>query len=239
MIKQLYTRKIAVFIGAALFGMLLSILPGCAQENNDSGASATPETSTEMTFLDHDMVLGDTNAPVEMIEYASLTCVHCAEFQKRILPEIKEKYVDTGKLKIVMRSFLLNAIDAQATLLTRCVPEKRYFKFMEALFTLQDQWYDIPEYQRLTSQHDTQTANRMFVEHTMGEVEKMARQIGLNKSKIDACLTDQKIADYVFSVHRGGIEQYKVNATPTIIVNGNKVNLDLASVENAIEAALK
>lgn len=236
MFKQLYTRKIAIFMSSLVFGMLSFTLPGCAQETND--ADPVVDVAEEVTFLDHDMIIGDVNAPVEIIEYASLTCNHCATFHNIVLPEIKEKYVDTGKAKIVVRSFLLNAIDASASMLTRCVSEKRYFPFVNALFSRQTQWYDIPQYQRLSEEHDQQTANQMFVDNTLAEVAKIARQVGMNQKKIDACMANEKISEYLFAVQQKAIENYKVSATPTIIVNGNKTGNDYASVERAIEDAL-
>lgn len=238
MIKQLYKRKIAVILGATFFGVFSVILPGCAQENDAQSNTETSEMAAETPFLDQDMVLGDPNAPVEIIEYASLTCNHCATFHNVVLPRIKEKYVDTGKVKVVMRSFLLNAVDASASLLTRCVPEKRYFKFMEVLFGQQMKWYNIPEYQRLSGIHDARTANMMFVDSTIGEVSKIARQLGLNNKKIEACLLNDKIGEYLYSVHQEGIQKYKVAATPTILVNGNKTGNTYAAVEKAIEEAL-
>ena len=228
MIKQLYKRKLAVILGAAFLGVFSVALPGCAQENSTEDGAAASEAAVDMPFLDQDMVLGDPNAPVEIIEYASLTCNHCATFHNTVVPRLKEKYVDSGKVKIVMRSFLLNAVDASASLLTRCVPEKRYFKFMEILFAQQTKWYNIPEYQRLSGIHDARTANMMFVDSTIGEVSKIARQLGLN----------DKIGEYLYSVHQEGIQKYKVTATPTILVNGNKTSNTYAAVEKAIEAAL-
>ena len=199
---------------------------------------AATEAANEAGFLNYDMVMGDPNAPVEIIEYASLTCGHCSTFHMGVLPRIKEKYVDTGKAKIVVRSFLLNGIDAQGSMLSRCVPERRYFAFMNALFGRQAQWYDIAEYQRLSGAHGQETGSQMFIEQTMGELTKMARQVGLNQTKIEACLANEDIQNYVFNVHQEGRDKYKVNSTPTIIVNGNKTNNDYASVERAIEAAL-
>tara|TARA_R110002096_G_scaffold435828_1_gene663711 strand:+ start:17607 stop:18326 length:720 start_codon:yes stop_codon:yes gene_type:complete len=238
MIKQLYKRKLAVILGAAFLGVFSVALPGCAQENSTEDGAAASEAAVDMPFLDQDMVLGDPNAPVEIIEYASLTCNHCATFHNTVVPRLKEKYVDSGKVKIVMRSFLLNAVDASASLLTRCVPEKRYFKFMEILFAQQTKWYNIPEYQRLSGIHDARTANMMFVDSTIGEVSKIARQLGLNNKKIEACFLNDKIGEYLYSVHQEGIQKYKVTATPTILVNGNKTSNTYAAVEKAIEAAL-
>ncbi|MDB4219699.1 DsbA family protein [Emcibacteraceae bacterium] len=236
MIKQLNKLKVTTIIGVAFFAIFSINSIGIAQENISNSSTTLV---AEMPFLNQDMVLGDPNAPVEIIEYASLTCNHCATFHNFVLPKIKDKYVDTGKVKVVMRSFLLNAIDASASILTRCVPEKRYFKFMEILFTQQTQWYDISEYQKLSGIHDQRTANNIFVQSTIDKVSKVANRLGINNRKIEACLLNEKIGDYLYSVHQEGIQKYKVTATPTILVNGNKTGNTYAAVEKAIEAALE
>ncbi|MEJ6575103.1 MAG: thioredoxin domain-containing protein [Emcibacteraceae bacterium] len=236
MIKQLNKLKVTTIIGVAFFA-IFSINSIVIAQENISNSSTT--LVAEMPFLNQDMVLGDPKAPVEIIEYASLTCNHCATFHNFVLPRIKDKYVDTGKVKVVMRSFLLNAIDASASILTRCVPEKRYFKFMEILFTQQTQWYDISEYQKLSGIHDQRTANNIFVQSTIDKVSKVANRLGINNRKIEACLLNEKIGDYLYSVHQEGIQKYKVTATPTILVNGNKTGNTYAAVEKAIEAALE
>ncbi len=266
--KQLYRLKISNFRKFFVFGVFALILTGCGDDADQENTPATmvtdanaeeviaeqqaqteaqaespaPEMPSEPQadagFLNYDMVLGDPNAPVEIIEYASITCNHCATFHTQVLPRIKENYIDTGKAKIVMRSFLLNGIDAQGSAISRCVPEKRYFMFMNALYERQTQWYDIPEYQRLSGLHDQQTANQMFIAHTMEELSKIARQVGLNKAKIDACIANEEIGQYLFSIYQEGVQKYKVDATPTIIVNGNKTGNDYGSIERAIEQAL-
>ena len=236
MIKQLNKLKVTTIIGVAFFAIFSINSIGIAQENISNSSTTLV---AEMPFLNQDMVLGDPKAPVEIIEYASLTCNHCATFHNFVLPKIKDKYVDTGKVKVVMRSFLLNAIDASASILTRCVPEKRYFKFMEILFKQQTQWYDISEYQKLSGIHDQRTANNIFVQSTIDKVSKVANRLGINNRKIEACLLNEKIGDYLYSVHQEGIQKYKVTATPTILVNGNKTGNTYAAVEKAIEAALE
>ncbi len=205
---------------------------GVAQESADMSAPSDSD------FLNYDMVMGDPNAPVEIIEYASITCNHCATFHNNVLPRIKEKYIDTGQVKVVTRSFLLNGIDLQGTAISRCVAPNRYFRFMDVVFERQSQWYDINEYNRLNSLHDQQTAGQMFVEHTVSELSKIARQAGVNQARIDECIASEEIGEYVISVYNEGRTVHKVTATPTILVNGNKTNNDYGSIERAIEAAL-
>ncbi|MCC3862453.1 thioredoxin domain-containing protein [Pseudemcibacter aquimaris] len=264
MTKQLYTPKIGSTIKITLLATASMLLAACgdaaddnqaaadiAQETQQAAQSAPAETAQvadttpaetvsaeEAGFLNHDMVMGDPNAPIEIIEYASLTCNHCATFHNNVLPRIKEKYVDTGKVKIVFRSYMLNAIDMTASSISRCLPERRYFPFMNMLFERQMQWYDVAKYQELSANNDQETANRLFVESVMGEIEKYARQAGLNKAKIDACLANEEVGKYLFEVQQHAVQHYKVNATPTIIINENKVGNDYASIERAIEAAL-
>jgi protein-disulfide isomerase len=100
------------------------------------------------------------------------------------------------------------------------------------------EWYNVGKYQELTANNDPQTANQLFVDGTMEEVHKYARQAGLNKAKIDACLANEDIGKYLFEVQQYAVEQYKVNATPTIIVNGNKAGNDFNSISRLIETEL-
>jgi protein-disulfide isomerase len=264
--KQLYTRKNATSLKVSLLAGFTLLLASCGDDaaDNQAQATAAPEapvvekaqetveavasevTTDEMSnipaadvgFINKDMIIGDPNAPVEIIEYASLTCNHCSTFHNNVLPKIKEEYVDTGKAKIVFRSFMLNGIDMQASVISRCLTEKRYFPFMDMMFSRQTEWYDVRKYQELAANNDAQTANRLFVEGTMAEVEKYARQAGLNKTKIDACLANEAIPAYLYEVQQVAVQDHKVNATPTILVNGNKANNDYNSVSQAIEAAL-
>jgi|FLOH01.1.fsa_nt_gi protein-disulfide isomerase len=267
MLKQLYKRILTIFMSVTALAILSFSLTGCDQGSVDKSeekavlttesaaeepaaqeptaqepaaeASALDEPENEMAFLDYDMVIGDKNAPVEIIEYASFTCSHCAVFHNQVLPRIKEKYIDTGKAKLVFRSFMLNRIDANISQLTRCVPEKRYFAFNDILFNRQDTWYNVTEYLSLSEIHGQEKASEMFTTMIMEEIDKISRQVGLNKKKTDACGTNVKIGKYLFDVQQDAVEKYKINATPTIIVNGKTVlGNDYNAVEKAIEAAL-
>lgn len=267
MIKQLYTLNMGLFIKSVVLALFSLFLVACGNDSNTNEQVAANDVSAsneveevveqseqndmasemseeamvsieEAGFLNRDMVIGDPNAPVEIIEYASLTCNHCATFHNNVLPKLKEEYIDTGKAKLVMRSFMLNPIDMSATTLSRCMPEKRYEPFMNMLFSRQMEWYNVGKYQELAANNDPQTANTLFVDSTMEEVKKYARQAGLNKAKIDACLANEDIGKYLFEVQQYAVEQYKVNATPTIIVNGNKAGNDYNSISKAIEAEL-
>ena len=91
-------------------------------------------------ILEGEYFLGDPNAPITVVEYASMSCPHCAAFHINTLPIIKKEYIDTGKVKLVFRDFPFNLPALQGSMITRCVGEELYFKYLNALFSLQRQW---------------------------------------------------------------------------------------------------
>ncbi|ALE04044.1 Periplasmic thiol:disulfide interchange protein DsbA [Bartonella ancashensis] len=144
---------------------------------------------------------GDVNAPVVIVEYASLTCVHCADFYNSILPEIRKKYIKTGKVRLIFRDF---AFDPRATagfMLARCVPEDRYFPLISVLFQKQNEW--------------------AWVQDALTPLRKIGSMAGLTDEGFDSCLQNQSILDEVnASAERG--RELGVTATPTFFINGYK-----------------
>lgn len=184
-------------------------------------------------FIDHDMVMGDENAPIEIIEYASLTCSHCAAFHADVLPKLKEKYIKTGKVKIVFRHFLLNYVDMEASIVARCADEKKYFPMLGLMFKRQETWFQTSKYKEFTDLLGKKAGSDKFNEFTRGEVDKVAKMAGISKARADACRADPKIRDYLLSVYKEGVEKYKVRGTPAVYVNGEAVE------ENTYEAVAK
>ena len=116
-----------------------------APETDDSAAAPAETASTANVDLDVEAmmaprVIGDADAPIKLIEYASFTCPHCAHFHEMTLPGLKEKYIDTGKVSIEFREFPLDSAALQASLLARCVPEDQYFGYIDYLFEEQESW---------------------------------------------------------------------------------------------------
>lgn len=147
--------------------------------------------------------IGDVNAPVTMIEYASFTCPHCASFHKDVLPQIKKEYVDTGKLKVIFRDFPFERVGATAALLSRCVDKTRYYGFSDLVMKQQDTW--------------ASSAN------PMDGLFKIAKLAGLSQEKIDACLADEKLLDQIVAVRKEAMDKYGFNSTPSFLINGEKV----------------
>lgn len=148
-------------------------------------------------------VYGNANAPVTIIEYASMTCSHCAHFHTGTLPELKKAYLDTGKVKLVFRDFPLDRVSLRAAQLTRCLPADRAAGFTDALFSSQASW---------AGAKDPEAA-----------LVRMAKLAGLSQDKIDACLADKTIEDQILGQRMDGAQKYNIDSTPSFIIDGKKV----------------
>lgn len=149
-----------------------------------------------------DMALGDANAPVTIVEYASMTCSHCAHFHNTTLPDIKKKYIDTGKARLILREFPFDPRAAAAFMLARCAPEERYFPLVEVLFKQQEQW-----------------AGAANAEEPLLQIAKLA---GFTQESFKACLTNQQLLNDVNAVRERGASDFGIDATPTFFINGTK-----------------
>ena len=149
-----------------------------------------------------DMVLGNAKAPVTIVEYASMTC-HCAHFEETTLPELKKRYIDTGKVRYILREFPLDPLAAAAFMLARCAGEKdtsKYYAMVNTLFRQQQQW---------------------AVAKPLAPLLAIAKQAGLTKESFDACLANQKLLDDIQKVRQLAIDKFKVHSTPTFFINGS------------------
>ncbi len=147
-----------------------------------------------------DMILGNADAPVTVIEYSSMTCGHCANFHKNVFHYLKEKYVDTGKVRFIHREFPLDPLAAAASMLVRCSPKEKYFDMLGLFYEQQTVW---------VRTDDPVTALR-----------NLTRQIGFTDESFKTCLTDQKLLDDLTEIRKRGSEAFKIDGTPTFFVNG-------------------
>lgn len=163
-------------------------------------AAAQPEDAKAVQPGDH--VLGNPDAPVTIIEYASLTCPHCAHFHEDTLPKLKAEYIDTGKVKLVFRDFPLDKVALQASTLAECVPAERYFGFLGVLFQSQANW--------ATASDPTAALVRL------GKVG------GLSAEQIDACFKDERLTDAIVAERLAGEKAFDIRSTPSFIIGGKK-----------------
>jgi len=149
-----------------------------------------------------DMVLGRADAPITIIEYASLTCPHCANFHSATLPQIKAEYIDKGHVKLVYRDFPLDRLALAGAMVARCAGPERYFGFLDVLFRQQGVW-----------------ARSADPRAALGSI---ARQGGMSSETFETCLANQEIQTAVLTQSLQGEREFQVQATPTIIINGKK-----------------
>lgn len=177
--------------------------------------AATADKAALMGVLPTDHVLGDPKAPVIIIEYASLTCSHCAHFHTQILPDLKKKWIDTGKVKLVYRDFPLDQIAVKAAQIAECVGNDKYFGVLDIIFRGQPQWATGAD--------------------PIAELAKPLRIAGLGEAEIKSCLANDAMLNAVLNDYRSG-ETLGVNATPTLFIGG-QLYRGSRSVED-IDAAL-
>ncbi|MCU0831727.1 MAG: DsbA family protein [Rhizobiaceae bacterium] len=148
-----------------------------------------------------EMELGNPQAPVTVIEYASLTCGHCGAFHTSTFQDLKAKYIDTGKIRFIFREYPFDALAEAGFMLARC-NENVYFPMVSALFAAQSNWVRAEK-----------PSEAMF---------QISRQAGFTQEQFNACLSDQTVLDNIRAVRTKGADVFKVDSTPTFFINGKK-----------------
>ncbi len=164
-----------------------------------------------------DIVQGSPSAPVTIVEYASMTCTHCAAFHEQTWPELKSKYIDSGRAKFILREFPLDPLAAAAFMLGRCAgPEKRNL-VLDQLFTQQKTW--------------------AFVDKPIEPLLGIVKTLGFSQVDFEKCLRDQDLYDQVGQSRERAAEAFNIDSTPTFFVNGHKLTGELSIVDfdHAIE----
>ena len=190
----------AVAVVAIVAGVYLGTRPP-APGLPPTTVAATPDKSALLAVQPKDHVLGDPKAPITLIEYASLTCPHCAAFHIQVLPELKKKWIDTGKVKLVYRDFPLDQVAAKAAQIAECAGNDRYFGVIDLIFRGQPQWATASD--------------------PIAELAKPLRIAGLGEKEIKECLANEAKANEVVADYKGG-ETLGVNSTPTLFIDGKQ-----------------
>lgn len=165
-----------------------------------------------------DRVIGNAEAPITIIEYASLTCPHCADFHAETLPQLKKDWIENGKAKLIYRDFPLDKYAAAASQIARCAPKDRYFTFLNAFFAQQKNWAHAKDPIKILSQ--------------------LAGLGGMSQADVDACLANEKLQDGILQMRLEGQMEYDVNSTPSFVINGKKVsNLPYDDLKEILEDA--
>lgn len=166
--------------------------------------------------LPDDKVLGSAKAKVTLIEYASLSCHHCADFHNNVLPTIQKEYIDTGKVRLIFRDFPLNAPALAAAHMAQCAAkqggDEKYFTALKAMFEKQNDW--------------------AFGQDSKPKLMAIAAGLGLEEKALAVCMEDKALETKIVTSRQDGTKKMKVEATPTFFVNGEKAE-SMRSVEDA------
>jgi protein-disulfide isomerase len=149
---------------------------------------------------DLEMAIGQDDAPITIIEYASLSCPHCARFHELTLPLLQKKYIDTGKVRLVFRAFPLERTAFWASIIARCAGEKRYFAFVDVFFKKQQSWFS--------------------AEDPFKSLLQIARLGGLSANAVKACTDDTALGDGILKTRLDGEQKHEVSSTPSFVIDG-------------------
>lgn len=207
------TRRATVALAASATGVALAGLrPAFAQ--NVSLAELTKPGPLGDSWL------GPEGAKVTIVEYASLTCSHCASFHATAFKELKTRYIDPGQVRFVLREFPLDRLATAGFMLARADESARYYPITDLLFETQKSW--------------------AFADKPLDALRQIMRQAGFSQEKFDSVLKDQKLLDAVNAVRNRGAETFKVASTPTFFINGERKAgaLTIDEIETVIKPIL-
>jgi protein-disulfide isomerase len=204
---------LAALAAIGLFGLM----PGAAS------AQTYNKADLEVAGPLGDRILGNANAPVTIIEYASMTCPHCQHFHTTTFPELKAKYIDTGKVRFIFREYPLDGLAAVASMIARCAPEDQFYPLVSLMFEHQKDWAYVDDGKPLDHLYD------------------LVKQTGFTQESFKACWQNQKTLDGVTFSRNRASEKFGVNGTPTFFINGVKKSgdIDLGTIEETAGDLLK
>ena len=200
---------------AVLLAFASPAFPGAAIAQSAIAAAVAKPVSLP------DIAIGSAKAPITLTEYSSMSCPHCAAFGQNVLPMLRTKYIDTGKLRFVFREFPLDIKAAAASILARCIgngDSEKYLSAVETMFKLQD---------RLM----TQTKDTLFY---------VGKQYGMSEQDVENCEKDQAQFDRLSDDQQYAVQKLKVTSTPTFFLNGVRLqgSMPFEELEEQIKALL-
>jgi protein-disulfide isomerase len=183
-----------------IFGLLL-VSPGSPEAAAPHPMLADAKTVLQITK--DDRILGNPEAPITIVEYASLTCPHCAHFANDVLPEIKKEWIDTGKAKLVLRDFPLDEPALRAAMIARCAPPERYYAFADTFFAAQEKWVRSGDYREALA--------------------RLAKLGGMGQAEFDTCINNTELENKIVEGRLRATQELEVSSTPTFFINGSKL----------------
>ena len=187
-----------------------------SSETQDTDAAAVATGGIE------DMILGDPDAPITMIEYASYTCPHCGSFHQNTYPQLKADYIDTGKVKFIFREVYFDRFGLWASMVARCGGQDRFFGITDLMFKTQGDW--------------TRAGDASVI---VEELRKIGRLAGLNNETLESCLQNEDQAKALVAWYQENAARDDINSTPSFIINGRKyANMGYAEMQEVLDGLL-
>ena len=171
-------------------------------------------SASVLEVKEDDIILGSRNAPITVIEYASMSCSHCASFHNNTLGLLKKEYIDTGKVKFVFRDFPLNRPALLGSMVAHCAEPSKYFAYLSLLFKNQEKW--------------------AFSQPVEEQLAKLARVSGMGQEKLSNCLEDEALAERIIQSRLESQNTYNIESTPSFLV-GDQLIVGVPSEERLRE----
>jgi len=168
--------------------------------------AAAPAPQLDLAAALAERSLGKAEAPVTIIEFSSLTCPHCADFHEKVLPELKARYIDSGKVRLILRDFPLDRVALTGAVLARCAPADRYFGFIDVLFKSQSRW-----------------ARASDPLKALAQIGKLG---GLGEAEFEACQKNQGLIDGLLQHRLEAEKQFNIQSTPTFVFNNGQKRIE-------------
>jgi protein-disulfide isomerase len=185
------------------FSLLIVLsLAGASPAIAQTPPKPAPGSGEALALKPDDRILGKADAPITIVEYASLTCPHCAHFAVDVLPKLKQKWIDTGKVKLMLRDFPLDEPALRAAMVARCAPADKFYPLVDTFFSQQEQWVTARDYR--------------------AALEKLAKLAGIGDKQFKTCIEDKKLEDQVAQSRLTAAQQLGVSSTPSFFINGQK-----------------
>jgi protein-disulfide isomerase len=205
---------VGAFLAAGAAGLSLAGAPAFA---------AKDEVPVDKLMADNGLPVleyGNKDAKVTIVEYASLTCPACANFHTAIFPKLKEKYIDTGKVRLVVREFPFDQFSAAVSMLARCPGGDKVLPFMSVLFKTQDVWR---------------------VQYPVDKLKEISKQAGITAEGFEKCLNDDELLKKLIKQRDTAADEFGVKGTPTFFINGKKLNggYGIENFDKVLEPLLK
>lgn len=198
--KKLSWMAVIVLALAAGGAVIAMEKPPASEKPAEEAKAPAKNAKAESAPALEDVALGKENAPILIIEYASLSCPHCAKFHQEVFPQIQAEYIDKGIVRFIYRDYPLNLPALHGAMIARCAGKERFYTFLKVLFSMQDKW--------------------AFESDHIPALKKIALLGGMNEESFGRCLADKSLETAIIETRKVAADEHKIDSTPSFLVNG-------------------